>query len=170
MRLDHLLSKEHTPRPSPDRLVSPYLCGLCGGAWWCSLVESSMNDRPGFGSASVLPVAGLLFGVVLGWVWNVAGVGVGWLVGTLLSPEASAVRRVSLRGACVPRCLLGGCLLGVWGLRVVVSLVGWKFVNWIVDASILRHHFTRWCRDIAIGRSCACVCGRSLSSLCSFAL
>ena len=63
------------------------------------------------------------------------GVGVepGWPVGggegrdTLLSPEASAVRRVSL-----------GLLGGSAPVRGGSVLVGWFLVNWIVDASIFR--------------------------------
>lgn len=52
----------------------------------------------------------------------------GWVGrGTLLGPEVSAVGRVLLG-------LLGG-LLSVWGWVVLVGLL---FVNWIVDASILR--------------------------------
>ena len=46
-------------------------------AWWCSLVESSMNDCPDGWSASVLPARGA-FGC-WGWVWNLAG-WFGWVV------------------------------------------------------------------------------------------
>jgi hypothetical protein len=88
------------------------------------------------------------------------GVGVepGWPVGggegrdTLLSPEASAVRRVSL-----------GLLGGSAPVRGGSVLVGWFLVNWIVDASIfatIRRPGTRWgagscCRVVLNAGLCA---------------
>ena len=87
------------------------------------------------------------------------GVGVepGWPVGggegrdTLLSPEASAVRRVSL-----------GLLGGSAPVRGGSVLVGWFLVNWIVDASIFataRRPGTRWgagscCCDVLNASPC----------------
>jgi hypothetical protein len=86
-----------------------------------------MNDRPGsWVGLSTTRLFGLVPGGGCG-TWPVGGVGG---LGTLLSPEASAVRQTSSgpRGPAVP------CL-------GVVAAVGVLFVNWIVDASILRQAF-----------------------------
>lgn len=145
-----------------------------------SLVESSMNDRPASGSASVLLVSLWGVGVEPGRWW------VRGSLGTLLSPEASAVWLVSLAGR---RESSGGPPLRVpavgasrWGRGSVSGLVGVVLVNWIVDASILRQPFTRGCRDLATTAPLRLLLvrpmlwvglvglGLSMSSLCSFAL
>ncbi len=46
MRLDHLLSKEHAPRPLPGRLGHE----VCSGAWWCLASGIVDEELPWWGS------------------------------------------------------------------------------------------------------------------------
>ena len=98
-------------------------------AWWCSLVESSMNGCPGGWSASVLPV---LFG---GWVWNLAGCSVGvvlahcWVLRDHTGLRAGSTDRVfgsGLRAGSSGRDLLEASFVRVspfGGVRVLVGVV-----------------------------------------------
>ena len=122
MRLDHLLSKEHTPRqPASVRLrMVVFTSGIVDeGCAWC------------LSFALVLPRA-LVWGVERGG----DGCG-GWLCDTLLSFEGSAF------GWCSQLPPLGVIRSLGW-----FWLVGGLFVNWIVDASILHAHVL--CVHIAI--------------------
>jgi len=134
-----------------------------------------MNDLSQLGESSQYYLSSLLVGVEPGGSLRRGG------LGTLLSPEASAVRQIS------PRLWVGASFVGSgrvhlrWGVWLGSGLVGWNLVNWIVDASILRHLYTRRCREIATTAPLrllagAALCGwwwsrlgLSMSSLCSFA-
>ena len=133
MRLDHLLSKEHTPRCQANVLARMvvFTSGIVDGQFWLSAVGPLPFGR------------GLVVG---GWFWLLMALR-WWGMGssTLLGPEGSAAGRVE----CWPGVWLGfwsslcccalcasGSPCGAWGWGVVV-LVGLLFEICIVDASIL---------------------------------
>ena len=133
MRLDHLLSKEHTPS-----------VGVCLAAfWWCSLVESIDFPTPVELRGAGSPFGGL---VLVWWGWGhtvgvlrhqvsvppgprpcclaVVRLCVEWVVvGGGVRPLGMRERVVPGQLACAP--------VGVWG-----GGVGLLFEIWIVDASI----------------------------------
>ena len=103
MRLDHLLSKEHTRRASGD-------CPGGTGVFTSGTVDALTVVADATGPSTAVRALVVRFGVERLWWWSrtVAGllpVG-GWLGGTLLGPEES--------GAAHGRC--GGCcfLVVVW--------------------------------------------------------
>lgn len=116
MRLDHLLSKEHTPRCQANVLARMVV-----------FTSGIVDDR-------------MVSCVQLVWVWGAVWLLMAlrwWGMGssTLLGPEGSAVLLLSLRGR---GCVVGLLFLPLPGIAVGWSrvLVGLLFEICIVDASI----------------------------------
>ena len=109
MRLDHLLSKEHTPRQVTNVCLRMVV-----------FTSGIVDEGPAAAGSACLVLPALGVGVERAWCWW------GGLSGTLLGPEGSGWLAWWLRFLPLLHALLCGC----------VGLVGLLFEICIVDASI----------------------------------